>query len=1155
VYQAQAQRREEDSQESPQPPEGEPMTALRRPLLVGFIVTMLTLAGGVIPALAEVASTPQAPGWAVTAHTLPTYLPPGGVGFVEVRVVNVGAASSNGSVTVTDILPPGVTASEAGALASAGFNGKPHFTPEVWDCTGNAPGESPRTVEKFQAATVVTCTNNPEHLPKILAGGTATRGGELFTVAGETVRADPELAIAVRAPASEGAIAEPNRVTVVGGGALGSASTSEPVTVSATPPPFGFAGTDAWFTNEDGTIDTQAGSHPYEFGFTFDLNSVGGETIDSAGRELRNLTLNLPPGFVGDPTAVHECLRAQFVTEERCPIDTQVGVISNAILNDSLFGGAQGAGVVPVFNLVPPPGEPAQFGFSINGNETLIGTSVRSGSDYGITSVTNNVTRTEVVSSILSLWGNPSAPSHDPWRCEPKGANNVCGISLPPSRKPFLTLPTSCEGPQAFSLSGTSWEEPGAEPIRAGFLSHDSNHEPVGFTGCEQLAFGPTITTSPDTSFADTPAGLTVEVKPPLGGLQDSEGLSTADLKNTTVTLPEGLVINPGQAAGLLACQASQTRVGDGADDPPACPLASKVGGVEIETPLLPHSLKGDVYIVQSNPPNLELLVTASGEGINLKILGKVHLDETTGRLTSTFSGTPALPFTNFKLAFSGGAQAALDTPTQCRTYTTAANFGPWSSPFGADFLTNADFNITEGPGGGACSPNPLPFAPTLTAGSTTDQAGGFTDFSLLLQRGDGQQRIERLQFRAPAGLSAMLSQVSLCPEPQAALGTCPAGSHIGHAVVASGPGPYPLVLPQPGAPELAIYLTGPYRGAPFGLSIVTPVIAGPFDLGTIVTRAKIEVDPTTAQITVTTDPLPQVVKGVPTDLRQVQSVIDRPGFMFNPTNCNPQAFSGTAWGTPPPGAGGPGAAAAISSHFGVGSCRSLEFHPKFSVSTPARTSKATGAGLTAKVAYPKAPQGTQSEITKVKVELPKQLPSQLKTLQKACLAAVFEANPAACPPESIVGHAIVHTQLLPVPLTGPAYFVSHGGEAFPSLTIVLQGYGVTIDLVGATFISKAGITSTTFKTVPDVPFETFELTLPQGKYAALGANLPPKAHSSFCGQNLKMPTLFQAQNGLETRQNTPITITGCPKAHKTTKKHKKHGKARHARRGANKKH
>ncbi len=311
------------------------------------------------------------------------------------------------------------------------------------------------------------------------------------------------------------------------------------------------------------------------------------------------------------------------------------------------------------------------------------------------------------------------------------------------------------------------------------------------------------------------------------------------------------------------------------------------------------------------------------------------------------------------------------------------------------------------------------------------------------------------------------------------------------------------------------VFITGPYEGAPYGLSIVNPAEAGPFNLGNVIVRAKIEVNPTTAALTVTSDPLPTILQGIPLQLQHVNVTVDRPGFTFNPTNCSPMAITGMM-------SSSEGATAPVSTPFQVTNCAILKFAPKFSASTSAKTSKANGASLTATVSEPAGALGTQANISLVKVELPKQLPSRLTTLQKACLAAVFEANPAACPPESKIGYATVHTQLLPVPLTGPAIFVSHGGEAFPSLTMVLQGYGMTIDLVGTTFISKSGVTSTTFKTVPDTPFNTFELTLPEGKFSALGTNY------NLCTQNLQMPTEFVAQNGAEIHETTPIAVEGC---------------------------
>jgi hypothetical protein len=377
----------------------------------------------------------------------------------------------------------------------------------------------------------------------------------------------------------------------------------------------------------------------------------------------------------------------------------------------------------------------------------------------------------------------------------------------------------------------------------------------------------------------------------------------------------------------------------------------------------------------------------------------------------------------------------------------------------------------------------------------------------------------------APAGLTGFLSHVPLCTNAQAESDTCPEASKIGHTVVESGPGPYPLVVPEAGQPPAPIYLTESYDGAPFGLSIVVPLHVGPFTLETQRVRAKIEVDPYTSALTVTTNGLPQEVAGIPTDLREVDAVIERPEFMVNPTNCSPQEFSGTAYGAAPPGVSEVGESSSISSHFQVGSCRSLQFTPTFSVSTSGKTSRADGASLTAKVTYPDVPQGSEADIGYVKVELPKALPSRLTTLQKACANVQFETNPAGCPAASNIGSAVVHTPLLSVPLEGPAIFVSHGGEAFPSLELVLQGDGVKVILVGTTFISKAGITSTTFKMVPDDPFSTFELTLPEGKYSALAAN------GNLCSQKLAMPTVFKAQNSAEIHESTPVEVTGCSSA------------------------
>ena len=318
------------------------------------------------------------------------------------------------------------------------------------------------------------------------------------------------------------------------------------------------------------------------------------------------------------------------------------------------------------------------------------------------------------------------------------------------------------------------------------------------------------------------------------------------------------------------------------------------------------------------------------------------------------------------------------------------------------------------------------------------------------------------------------------------------------------------------------VFITGPYEGAPYGLSIVNPAKAGPFDLGKVVVRAKIEVDPTTAALTITSDAtgpyaIPQMIDGIPLQIKHVNVMIDRPDFTFNPTNCSPMSIGGSLTSSQ-------GSVSQLHVPFQVTNCATLGFKPIFKVSTAGRTSRAGGASLNVKLTYPKAPFGSQANIGKVKVDLPKQLPSRLTTLQKACPDSVFNQNPAACPPASRIGSATATTPVLPVHLEGPAFFVSHGGAKFPELIVALSGEGVTVYLHGETFISKTGITSSTFRTIPDVPIGTFGLHLPQGANSALAAN------GNLCASKLIMPTTFVAANGMSIKQSTPITATGCPR-------------------------
>ena len=1123
------------------------IAAMRVHVAVAFTVVSLAfaLSASVAGASSLIGEYSAQPGWMVESRSYPTELQPGQKGVLVVQVYNIGAGGTSGKAQLTDTLPPGLEATgEPGAMTGYGGISKEGIeSQEEADIEAEnvPPGHSgvvfQERVWQCSGTTVISCETAP-----------GVGGVERPIESGYVGR----IGIPVKVTGSPGTVV--NRVTVSGGGAPSAAESNDRLTIGSGIPGFGLTGFEGWFSNGDGSPDTQAGSHPYDLTLNFGLNAI---QYEPTGGGLREVSIALPTGVVGDPQAVPQCSREQFFSAltEPCPAETQVGVDTAGVTPKPGIGFGDFEERAAVYNLVPPPGVPAEFGFDLEGVPVLVDFGVRSGSDYAITGTVHNLGFQPVFNS-MTLWGTPSEESHNFERCgapnnASEGSNNCRypGAQGPP--RALLTVPTSCEGPLTVRLTAHSWT--GSEPVaKDSFGFHDSEGKPIGLEGCEKLSFHPFLTVSPDTSFADTPAGLTVDLKVPqegltLGGTQTGKlvagGFSAANVKDTTVTLPEGVAINPGQAAGLDACGpaedglTSEAEKAEGREDNGAahCPRASKVGTDEIETPLLQKTLKGGVYVMPSDPPHVQLLVTAEGEGVFVKLVGNVHLNEQTGQLVTTFSNTPELPFTDFKLSFSGGAQAALTTPLRCGTYGTNTDFTSWASPFIGDVFPDSDFQILGGTGGAACPPAALPFSPSMIAGSTTDQAGGFTDFSLLLTRPDDQQRIAGLQFKTPEGLLGMISKVPLCPEAQANMGTCSAASQIGHTVVEAGPGPYPLVVPQPGQEPAPIYLTEGYKGAPYGLAIVVPLHVGPFTLQTQIVRAKIEVNPLTTQLTITTDPLPTIIDGIPADLRTINAVIDKPGFMFNPTGCEPSSFSGTATSTE-------GASVPIGSHFQMGSCRALTFKPNFKVSTSGKTSRKDGASLDAKILYPTGELGdnqasSQSNVKAVKVDLPKQLPSRLTTLQKACPSATFEANPAACPEDSKVGTATATTPVLPVELTGPAYFVSYGGAKFPELVIVLQGYGVTVYLHGETFISKAGITSSTFRKIPDVPITSFELKLPEGPYSALAAN------GNLCTTKLVMPTAFAGQNGAVLKQSTPISVTGCAK-HKAAKPKKKSKKA-----------
>ncbi len=1063
-------------------------------LLVGLTAAMSLL---LVVRVAPGAAT-GGPAWDVTAESIPTDLPPGGDGEYLVHVRNVGTVSSNGStVTVVDRLPPGVTATSAGGQVEE----REPASSAYWECTVGSGG------------TAVTCTNNPAGLPAITLGGERTVGrAELPTA--------PLIAIQVTVSAGASGTAA-NDVNVTGGGAR-EAAISTPTTIGFAPVGFGLASVEQLLLEPNGSPATRAGTHPYQLITNLTLNNPGRRAVQElpAIGEMKDLEVGLPLGFVGNPDATPKCSRKAFDEGREgvkglpeCPTDTQVGTVIATI--DYPFFEL----VLPVYNVEPPRGVPAQFGFAFRDTVGFVDGGVRTGEGDGLKVVLNSVNQLDVLRSSLTLWGVPAAPSHDAERGYPalNGEGGPVASDVPPV--PLLTNPTSCHTPLASLVSADSWAQPTMEPALP--FSYPFTHEypvtdnegnQISMQDCSSLEFKPTlsIAPSPETTAANTPTGLDVDVHLPQNEEPEEEGgprqLAEAQLKDAVVTLPQGMAVSASAANGLQACTAEEIGLNNG--NAPSCPDASKVGTATVETPLLPQSLNGFVYVAKQNENPfsslLAIYITAEADGALIKLAGHVQANPVTGQLTTTFDENPQLPFTDLKLHLFSGPRAALVTPGQCGHYAPSAQLSGWNGALAVPAI--APFAIESGCATGA-------FAPSFAAGTTKNQAGGFGRLSAIIERPDGDQALKAISLTAPPGLSGMLSQVPLCGEPQASQGDCPQASLIGHTTAVAGPGPDPVTV---GGGQ--IFLTGPYNGGPFGLSIVVPAVAGPFNLGTVVVQAGIYVNPHTAQITVVSDPLPTIMQGIPLDIRTVNANVDREDFIFNPTSCAPLTVNGTI-------AGSEGASVAVSSHFQAANCASLPFKPGFSVSTQGATSKAKGASLYVKVTS----SSGQANIAKVEVKLPKRLPSRLTTLRQACLAATFEANPATCPAGSLVGSAKATTPVLPVALTGPVYLVSHGGEAFPDVVVILQGEGVRLDLTGNTNISK-GITSSTFASVPDEPVSTFELTLPEQSNSALTTDLPSKAHGDLCGVKLTMPTTIDGQDGAQVTQSTAIAVTGCPK-------------------------
>jgi hypothetical protein len=827
---------------------------------------------------------------------------------------------------------------------------------------------------------------------------------------------------------------------------------------------FGFQSFEAPLHDGAGMEVDQAGAHPDQT-VRFELN----RTLNAQGRvvpdeSLKTVAVRMPPGFVGNPEATPKCAHRDFRVGD-CSHLSMVGVSAIGYSAFPLVPPAEpNEEVSPVYNLVPPEGVAAQLGFQVVNVSIIVTVTVRPDGGYNLAADLTDLSQNlQLYSSELTLWGVP-ADLNGPGPFAYSGGTYGGPGGGP--RIPFLTSPTRCDERLTTTIRAESWQSPG-EFVAASYASA------APLTGCDRLAFNPALTVLPATTQADSPSGYTVELRVPQN--QDPDGLATATLRNAVVTMPEGVTVSPSSANGLQGCTDEQfARL---STEAATCPAASKIGAVAIDTPVLAEVMTGNIHVGQpaSDDPAsgrmFRIFVEARGSGVTVKLEGQVRADPATGRLTAVFEENPQLPFDSFRLTFDGGPQAALANPPGCGAKTAAGRLSPWTG--GAPAEVSSTYLIgCLGIGG---------FAPVFSAGTVNPVAGSFSPLALRFARSDREEYLSGLTVEMPPGLLARLGDVPLCADAHAAAGACPLESRIGHAVVGAGPGPAPFhTAPQHGS----VYLTEGYKGAPYGLAVVVRAIAGPYDLGTVVVRQAIHVNPTDAHLTVVSDPLPQILRGVPLRLRSVAVHIDRAGFVLNPTSCAERQIRATL-------ASAGGAQHQAATRFQVGDCRALPFKPKLRLRLLGRRQMRDRRHPGLRAVLTQREGG--ANLAGAAVTLPLSLALDPHNSQQLCEFADGQKTEPTCPRASIVGRAVAHTPILRRPLEGPVYFVKNirihprtGRQirTLPSLVIPLRGE-VAINL-RATTSTRRGKLVSTFAGVPDAPVSRFVLRLRGGRRGIL---------------------------------------------------------------------
>ncbi len=932
----------------------------------------------------------------------------------------------------------------------------------------------------------------------------------------------------------------------------------------------GGEGFDVSATELDGSIDAKAASHPYELTTTIGL-SPSAEPAGQPGYffsdgDVRDIRIERPPGMIENPTAVAACPVTAFNTPrsspfqeslsgESCPNASQVGTITVR----SAYGGGT-TRTFGLFNLVPPPGFPALIGASPFGMPITFVSRIRGAEgEYGINLEATDISRQVDVSALkLTLWGNPWLVGHDNERgnClneedpaayfgvpgslerEPQTKPETppfyelgtCSIGNPKAMPPlaYLTLPTACAGPLVSTVVADAWQQP--TPVSRASTSHDELGNPQGLGGCDLRGPGrETAIAQPTTDRAASPGGFNFTLDrnqdgllhntTPTGRLISSVRAPT-QVRNAVVELPQGMTINPSVAAGLGVCTPAGYAAETATSAPGAgCPNDSKIGELKVESPLFSTPIEGGIYLAKpyENPFGsllaLYLIAKAPDRGVIVKLAGELSADPGSGRLVATFVDLPQLPYSHLLVAFREGQRSPLAMPPACGSYVARTNLTGWIDP-GQVFSEGTQFQFTKGIGGGPCPVANAPFAPQSQSGTLNRNAGSYSPFYLHLTRSDPDQEITGYSAQLPPGLLGNLSGVSFCPEAaiaaaqrnggfaEAAAPSCPASSQIGHTTAGYGMGS--VLAYAPGG----LYLAGPYHGSPLSVVAVDSATVGPFDLGTVVIRSAVRVDPLTAQISLDSsgsDPIPHILKGIPIHLRDVRVYIDRPGFMVNPTSCEHFAVSSTLNGS---GANfsdpGDNTTATVSNPFQVSFCSSLDFAPRLAFRLGGGTRRGRYPSLRATV----TPGAGDANIGRAIVTLP---PSEFLAqnhIKTICTLPQSAAD--RCPAKSIYGHAQALTPLLDQPLEGPVYLRSSQNK-LPDLVATLYGKGIRIDVVGR-IDAVHGKMRVTYDVLPDAPVTKFVMSLPGGKRGLLVNSedvcTAPAAQARFFGQNNATQTL-----------------------------------------------